>query len=97
LALAGRSLAKVESMNHVRFEYPSCSPPIETDEATARKGVRCPGCGTSFIPEGFRHEPRRTDQTSPEIELENQCVKIQNKAQGFTGMAVQRLKFINYK
>jgi hypothetical protein len=42
-------------MNPVRFECPKCQQPIETDEVTARNGVRCPGCGTGFVPEGFRH------------------------------------------
>ena len=33
------------------FNCPACETPIETPEDSARRGLKCPACGTGFVPE----------------------------------------------
>ena len=70
-----------------RFECPVCSQPIETDEATARSGVVCPGCGQGFIPDGYK-PAERAGMTSLDRELQRRRAKIQAQARSFTRLAV---------
>jgi hypothetical protein len=38
----------------VKFNCPACDQSIETTEEAAQEGVRCPNCGTGFVPEKFK-------------------------------------------
>ena len=63
-------------MIHAHFNCPACNREIETSVATARRGLRCPGCNTGFIPQGYAPEPRTVYPASAPGKMKNLALLI---------------------
>jgi hypothetical protein len=64
-------------MKEVRLECPKCGQPVETDEATARRGIACPVCGRNLTGPQFK------GPETGETELKSRRGTIRRRAADF--------------
>jgi hypothetical protein len=75
-------------MKTIRLICPSCAQPIETDLATAAKGLVCPGCGRDLRPENFPSRPAPPEHFAPaDKALLKRRKQIRQQAEGFAHVA----------